>query len=115
MDPDPGGPKTCRSCGSGSQTLNFYYCISKAKRKQTLGNEKFLLKRSNTQTFFSWCSQSNTKFIFKKRRKFYSPQRRGNPGRIDLTLRYLNKGSFFKKIMQINTNLLKYLDAPSPV
>jgi hypothetical protein len=23
MDPDPGGPKTCRSCGSGSPTLNF--------------------------------------------------------------------------------------------
>jgi hypothetical protein len=52
MDPDPGDPKTCGSCGSGSPTLQqtmakvvikqFYY------RKITLGQLSILLSSNTT-------------------------------------------------------------------
>jgi hypothetical protein len=46
MDPDPGGPKICGSCGHESQTLNFHYCISKAKKATSRERKQATLKLS---------------------------------------------------------------------
>jgi hypothetical protein len=44
MDPDPGGPKTCGSCGSGSPTLvSSYAVVSNTFSSSWTNNENILL------------------------------------------------------------------------